>query len=258
MEDAVRALEEGQMTVREAAETFGVPKSTLHDRLKKPDELKSTRGRPTVLTQVEELGIVRACISLSSIGFGLSRDHVGKLVSRYQDRPNPFKNGIPGRYWWLGFLQRWNHKLSERKPQHLSKRRAEAANEEVITGFYDFIRSTLQRHGLFDLPHYEIAPRLWNCDESGMRTGGCYSKARILAQKGARTVSETGNSSGKEQISVLVCGSAIGQVMPPYVLYKSEQLDVSWMSGGPEGTLYASSSSGWKPIISILGLSMDF
>ena len=48
-------------------------------------------------------------------------------------RPHSFKEK-PGYDWWTGFLKRWP-KLAERKPQHLSQKRAEGANYETIHGF---------------------------------------------------------------------------------------------------------------------------
>ena len=49
-------------------------------------------------------------------------------------RPHPF-TGLPGYDWWEGFL-RWP-KLSERKAQSLSRKRAEGANQETIDGFFE-------------------------------------------------------------------------------------------------------------------------
>ena len=231
-----------------------MPKSTLHDAIRRKAAERSLgteptrRGRPQVLTVAEERAIVRACISLSSLGFGLSRGHVSKIVADYiksEDRPNPFKDGRPGKKWWSGFLRRWKAQLSERKPEHLSKKRSDASKNEIREGFYNELESVLSKQGLLDLPQHELAPRLWNCDESGFRVCGCHSKARVLAKKGTKTISDVSEGSDKEQISVLFCGSAIGQVVPPYIVYKSAELTDSWLTGGPKGTGYVASQSGW-------------
>ena len=156
---------------------------------------------------------------MASLGFGLDRNHVTQLVSRYFEttgKPNPFRDGIPGRYWWVGFLERWKEKLAERKPQHLSMNRAEASNDDVVAGFHALLESVLQKSGLSDLPYHEAASRMWNCDKTGMKLGGCTTKSRVLAAKGSRTVSETSSGSRKEQITALICGSAIGQTLPPH------------------------------------------
>ena len=67
----------------------------------------------------------------------MTRDMVGGVVMEYLQkiaRPHPFKDKT-GYNWWTGFLKRWP-KLSERKPQHLSRKRAEGANHETIYAFF--------------------------------------------------------------------------------------------------------------------------
>ena len=43
----------------------------------------------------------------------------------------------------------------------------------------------------------------------------------------------------------MFCGSASGQILPPYVVYKSEHLRTTWTKGGPQNTRYNRSKSGW-------------
>ena len=40
-------------------------------------------------------------------------------------------------------------------------------------------------------------------------------------------------------------GSASGQILPPFVVYKSEHLWTTWTKGGPQNTRYNRSKSGW-------------
>ena len=44
---------------------------------------------------------------------------------------------------------------------------------------------------------------------------------------------------------VLGCASASGERLPPYILYKGKNSYTSWTSGGPAGTLFGVSDSGW-------------
>ena len=41
------------------------------------------------------------------------------------------------------------------------------------------------------------------------------------------------------------CVNAIGQAIPPYVLYNAETLNPEWIKDGPPGTKYAHSENGW-------------
>jgi hypothetical protein len=51
--------------------------------------------------------------------------------------------------------------------------------------------------------------------------------------------------STKTAISVMFCGSASGDMLPAYVVYKAENIWSTWTEGGPKGTRYNRSRSGW-------------
>ena len=182
---------------------------------------------------------------MQEIGFGLTREMVGNVVMDYlkdKGRQNPFLNGKPGNDWWLGFMRRWP-KLVERKPQHLPANRAMALTEVAINAWISKVKSVIEEAGLKDLTTEELAKRMWNCDETAFATD--VASKKILAKRGEKNVHETGGGSGREYITVLGCGSASGQRLPPYVLYKGKNLWTSWTKGGPCGTYFNVSDSGW-------------
>ncbi len=43
----------------------------------------------------------------------------------------------------------------------------------------------------------------------------------------------------------MICGSASGELLPPYTVYKAKYVYESWCNGGPKGAVYACSKSGW-------------
>ncbi|KAJ4433576.1 hypothetical protein ANN_15885, partial [Periplaneta americana] len=49
----------------------------------------------------------------------------------------------------------------------------------------------------------------------------------------------------KSSTSVMFAGTASGHCLPPYVVYRSEQLYHTWIEGGPPGTRLNCSKSGW-------------
>ena len=68
------------------------------------------------------------------MGFGITRELVEAVLFDYikdNDIPNPFNGGVPGKDWWQGFMRCWPM-LSKRKPQHLSLKRAQAGDREII------------------------------------------------------------------------------------------------------------------------------
>jgi hypothetical protein len=43
----------------------------------------------------------------------------------------------------------------------------------------------------------------------------------------------------------MFCGSGQGDIMPPYIVYKALNMYDSWTRGGPKGTPYNTTKSGW-------------
>ena len=49
----------------------------------------------------------------------------------------------------------------------------------------------------------------------------------------------------KTSISVMWCGNAAGDCLPPMVVYKAQNIYESWVKGGHKGTVYQCTKSGW-------------
>ena len=130
-----------------------------------------------------------------------------------------------------------------RKPQHLPTSRASAATPEAMVTWFDKVESTLRKVGLADMSLEEIGDYIWNCDQ----TGFCSAQAcqKVIAKKGDKNVQDTIGGSGREYFTVLAAGSASGLRLPPYFIYKGKNLWRRWMQGGPAGSLYSVSDSGW-------------
>ena len=67
----------------------------------------------------------------------------------------------------------------------------------------------------------------------------------MLAKRGEKNIHETGGGSGRDYITILGCGAAIGERLPPYVLYKGKNLIANNTQGGLPGTWYSMTDSGW-------------
>ena len=139
LSEAVDKVKNKDLSVRAAALTYGIPRSTLSEHVRGVRG-KRKGGGSTVLTQEEESEIVLTCQVLAGMGFPLTKDYVEVVVRDYlkehPDRINSFgTSGLPGHSWWEGFFSRWPT-LVQRKPQHLPKQRAQCATPEVVTTFF--------------------------------------------------------------------------------------------------------------------------
>lgn len=131
LEAALDAVKKG-MSIRRAGMRFNIPSSTLGDHVSgKSKRIHS--GAPTILSPEEEKEIVRACQVMQSLAFPITKELVSVVVRDYlkdQGRGGHFRDYTPGPDWWSGFFRRHSD-LVERKPQHLPKNRAQAANPRV-------------------------------------------------------------------------------------------------------------------------------
>jgi len=65
---------------------------------------------------------------------------------------------------------------------------------------------------------------------------------KAIFSKGVKYAEQVRDST-KTAISVMFCGSATGVMMPPYVVYKAENVYHSWMKKGIKDAIYNSSIS---------------
>lgn len=111
-----------------------------------------------------------------------------------------------------------------------------AVNEEILANYHSHLTNEIQ--------WYRISPdRIWNYDETNLTDDP--GKKKVICRRGAKYVESFCNHS-KTSTSVMFCGNADGsKFLPPYVVYKAEHLWNSWKNGGPPGTRYNRTKSGW-------------
>lgn len=201
LNEAIGKVQRKELTLRAAVETYGIPRSTLSDHVRGVSS-KRYGGCSTVLTLDEEREIVVTCQVLAEMGFPLTRGYVEVVVRDYlqsEGRGSAFgSSGLPGRSWWEGLLSRWPS-LAERKPQHLSRQRAQCASQEVVDAFFGRLKNLFETSGLKDAP--DLDKCIWNCDETGFCTA--VASQAVLTRRGAKEVHETAGGSGRDYITVL-------------------------------------------------------
>jgi len=200
---ALQRVSNKEISLRQAALQYGIPRSTLSDH-KTGKSTSRCAGAPTVLSHAEESEIVIGCQVLAEMGFPLDKAYVSAIVGDYlkqQGKPNAFgESGLPGRNWWDGFLRR-HPQLAQRKPQHLSRKRAEANDSAVLDEWFQKVQHLFETSGMTKFDQKDIGQRVWNCDETGFCTA--VASKLVLTKRGTRAVHEVGGGSGREYITVL-------------------------------------------------------
>ena len=234
MEKAYEAAVMGTMSVRKAAEEYGVPRSTLHEKVTGKVVLQARSGSKTYLTNEEEASLLDFLIGCASIGYAKSRKDVLAIAQQIVHTRKPDVEITKG--WWDSFRRR-HPEVSLRQAEPLSYARAAANNPNVIKKYFELLAETIEANGLTQRPG-----QIFNCDETGMP----------LVHKPPRVVAHTNQkhpyavtSGDTSQITVLACASASGYTIPPMVVFDRKQLQAEMSVGEIPGTFYGLSENGW-------------
>ncbi|KAI4455723.1 hypothetical protein MML48_9g00008282 [Holotrichia oblita] len=157
---------------------------------------------------------------MEKYGYGLSRKNTLTLVGDYirENRiPTPFRNGVPGEDWWLGF---------KATPQFVSKETS--------------IKNTIN-----ELQLENKLNNIWNLDETAFCSDP--SRTKTIGAKGF-AATRTSAGSGKENTTVLLACSAAGSKVPPLFIFRGKNVWTEWISPKGSGfpdTTYAATTNGW-------------
>lgn len=228
-----------------ASKKYNVPASTIREHRRKPS-LNIRAGRPLYLTSDQENHLVFLLKLLPDYGFEVTKDVALQLSADY------FKSldlaVHPGTKWLRSFVKRHAGEISWKRQAKLERIRAESFTEENRSGWFATLKTVLKKYDLFDKPN-----QIFNFDETGFsdKTKGIfvYKLSQylllfiwlgqwVIVNSSTRHVFEANGGTGKEYRTALICISAGGQVLPPFILYSGKNLMDTWCRGGPEGTQY--------------------
>lgn len=239
LEKALDAIKRG-MSVRKAGEKFGISKSALH-RYAKCNQHGGNRpilkvGGQTSLNTDTEKKLVESVIKCSEWGYPLSTFDLRCFVKYYLDREGKsikkFKDNMPGHEWAVSFLSRHKNKLSQRMCQNIKRSRAGVSHASVNDYFED-LKNTLDG----------ISPdAIINYDETALSDDP--GRRKLIFKRGCKYPERVMNES-KSNVSVMFAATAAGKLLQPYVIYKATNLYDLWCEGGPPGTQYNRTKSGW-------------
>ena len=110
----MQAVVNNGMSYREAVTQFGVPKSTLHDRISGKVLPGAVSGAPSYLTKEEEEELARWLEGCAQIGYAKSVKEVRAIVGAIVAKKFNLSSIVISHGWWDRFRQRHpNFILSE-------------------------------------------------------------------------------------------------------------------------------------------------
>lgn len=122
--------------------------------------------------------------------------------------------------------------LTVRSTQNIRTARAEKGVDEFMT-YFEHLRETIK-----DVP----ASNIMNFDETNLIDNPGNSKC--IFRRGVKYPERVLNST-KGAISIMFSGTAAGEILPVYVVYKADNLYSEWIQDGPRDAKYNHTKSGW-------------
>lgn len=246
LEEALEKITNDEMTIHAASVQYNIPFGTLYNKYKGL-HVKTPGGQP-VFSQQEELSILSAAATCADWGFPLTLLDLRYFAKAYLDKRGKivdrFKNNLPGVEWAVSILKRHKNSYGQRLTTNIKRSRA-TVGRESINKYFDKLEIELK-----DVPPSHI----FNYDETNMADDP--GNKRCVYRRGVKYPEKIMNSS-KSSTTVMVCGSADGTLLPPYIIYKSTHLYDTWKERGivgspccdepccSRGSRYNRTSSGW-------------
>jgi hypothetical protein len=185
---ALEAVKNGNI-IRQATKQYGIPYTTLHERLK-----SGNISKISFLPHLKKKHI----ILLSKLSYGLTIEDVRKLAFAYAESLKVAHNfcketKLAGRDRLEGFLRR-NQGIWLRRPQAASINRITAFNKEEIVKFDDNLQDVMMK--------YQFTPdKIYNVDETVIST--VQKPGRIPAEKGGKRVGTTASWERGRNVTVV-------------------------------------------------------
>ncbi|XP_038150439.1 uncharacterized protein si:rp71-1d10.8 [Cyprinodon tularosa] len=237
MERALIEVKSGRCTVRQAAKEFGVPKSSLGDRVSGRVTPGSRSGPARLITSADEKLLVEFSLHMSKHGFPLTKQQVVSFASSiYKRQHRRVALSKLGQTWWLNFRKRQEKNITIQPADNVVRGRTICVRKEAVDQFFRLLGTVVDTHGLREFPR-----RIYNCSEMGYQLGrrkAAVSKAASLGYKPT--------PSSRDHISVLACFNAAGEDIPPFIIYsRAYPGGGCYKTQGPPNALYGWSESGY-------------
>jgi len=236
--EAIDAIQNGQVgSVKAAAAAFGIPRSTLRDRLKGATNRSTAQQTIQRLTAEQERRLIDWIKELEAQGNPPSHTVIREMVSKIETTSNPTSNPAPiGNHWVDRFIHRY--------PEISSCIGVPLESFRALNSTYDTIQAHFQRVQTLIRKFNILTEDIWNMDETGLAMGLCANGYVVSGQGKRRVYVKTPQN--REWVSILEAISASGRSIRPLVVFKGANLQSSWFPADrvPDWH-YTTSENGW-------------
>ncbi|CAF4340522.1 unnamed protein product [Rotaria magnacalcarata] len=224
LEQALSDIQNKRLSIKTAVAHYHIPTRTIFHRLAGSRTGTGSGGKKN-LTKEEEFHLVTTiilfqkwqCPISSSVVIGLAKPYVIQLRK-----------------------PRWSKEIKLAKTVKLENVRSEACRKETVERWFAHLNVVLTKDKLLNNRHEAI----WNVDESGF--GDDPDKRSVIIKRDSKHAISCQPGTGKSYTTVIMCTSASGEKLLPYIIYRSMKLWSTWIpKNGYPGTRYNATLSGW-------------
>ncbi|XP_053389346.1 uncharacterized protein LOC128552342, partial [Mercenaria mercenaria] len=221
-------------SIRKSAKLYSIPESTLRRHINQPYLTESCAGRPTVFTKLEEQQLAVHIKKMARLGYGYARWQVCQLAQNMLHTKG-IETVIPQKDWYYGFIKRMDLNIQRPKKRELA--RVFGGSASNIGDYFIELETVLSKYNLMNIP-----ASLWNVDETGITLD--VPPPKIACGKGEQPFIVT--SSRRATTTVIAAGNALGETIPPYVIYKGQRLSEELTKGCFPQTKFTMTKNGWS------------
>ena len=247
IKEALTAILDGT-PIRQAARQFGVPKSTLFNRLKNPKlgltlgtDVPVRRGREKFLQLDEEQVVVDWANNMTEVGLAPSAAQVLlalQLFLNRKGRHSGFKDNLPSEGWFRRFRAR--HNLEVRKIESVPPPQT-LPTDQSLRQWFNQVFTYLHKNGQVEI--LADPTRIWTCMERGFPLK--HSGNEVVCPSNVEDSYYEKRNSKRPTISLVSAVGASGGILKPFVCYPYNRMPSSIVETMPSGWKVANTDSGW-------------
>ncbi|KAI1867673.1 uncharacterized protein JN550_006814, partial [Neoarthrinium moseri] len=214
LQEAIAAIANGA-GIKESSREFGIPKSTLQNRIRGHQPRSEAFANQQRLLPSQEEWLSTWILAQDALGLAPTHAQVREFAERVlhaQGDTQPL-----GKRWLQGFLRRNPNILTQRSIP-IDSKRVNGATVEVIRPWFNHLHVPLVK---------AIKPaNRYNMDEAGLLEGvGTNGLVLGSAQKRSIRKKQPGS---RAWTSFIECISAHGRALPPLVIFKGKSVQQQW------------------------------
>jgi len=236
IQDALQQYDQGKRSIRSVAKEFGIPYTTLHNRLSGCQPHQEASEWQQSLSRIQEDHLSAWVLTQAALGVPVTHAQIrlfGNRVLETQGTP-----GIRlGKHWMERFLKR-HPVLQTQRARRIESVRVNGATGPVIRSWFSLLQIPAIK---------KILPaNRYNADEYGQMEGQGVN-GLVVGRSGTRAVQRKDPGS-RAWTSFIECISALGVVLLPAVIYRGKDVQQQWFREEKDefkDWLFTATENGW-------------